>query len=312
MLLIRNLDELHEPLLRPVLTIGNFDGVHRGHLALFERVKERAKAIEGQSAVMTFDPHPLKLLRPQEAPAIITPSPKKIELIEKAGIDVVFCLNFTDGFAAIGAEDFVRDILVGRVGIKEIVVGYDYVFGHARKGDISLLKKLGQEMGFLVHVIPPISLDGNTVSSTAVRSMLKDGNMRDASAMLGRFHEISGVVIKGMNRGGRLLGFPTANLKSQDELIPRSGVYAARARLEDGIYDAVVNIGYNPTFPEKNFSIEAHLLEFSGDLVGKPLSLILIERIRDEVTFKDVESLAAQIARDVDSAKKVLKTAPSS
>ncbi|RJR20556.1 MAG: bifunctional riboflavin kinase/FAD synthetase [Desulfobacteraceae bacterium] len=308
MQLIRSLDELEKPLSNPVLTIGNFDGVHRGHLAIFNKVKERAGAIGGQSAVMTFDPHPMKLLRPDEAPPMITEVPRKLELIGEAGIDVIFCLKFNENFAAISAADFIKDILVRRIGVREIVVGYDYVFGNKRQGDIELLRKMGSETGFLVHVMPPISMDGTTVSSTAVRRLVKDGSLREAAVLLGRYHQISGTVVRGMNRGGRLLGFPTANLSTSDELIPRSGVYAVKAQVDGRTFDGVANIGCNPTFPEKKFSVEAHLFGFSGDLVGKNMALILIERLRDEKTFESLEALASQIKRDADAARKILSS----
>jgi riboflavin kinase/FMN adenylyltransferase len=306
MRLIRNLDELEKPLTNPVLTIGNFDGVHRGHLALFDKVKERAKALSGQSAVMTFDPHPLKRLRPDAAPPMITDVPRKLELIGNAAIDVIFCLPFTEQFASVSAEKFVQDILVGRIGVKELVVGYDYVFGNRRKGDIALLKEMGSNLGFSVHVMAPVSIDGTTVSSTAVRHLVREGDLKEASVLLGRYHEITGRVVRGMNRGGRLLGFPTANLIANEELIPRTGVYCGRARAEGRIFDCVVNIGYNPTFPEGKFSIEAHLLGFEGDLVGKEISLILVERIRDEKAFKTIQALSDQIARDVEAARVLL------
>ncbi len=308
MRLIRNLDELEKPLLNPVLTIGNFDGVHRGHLALFDKVKERAKAIRGQSAVMTFDPHPLKRLRPKDAPPMITDVPHKLELIANAAIDVIFCLAFTEKFAAVSAEDFIEDILVKRIGVKELVVGYDYVFGNKRKGDIALLREMGSKLGFSLHVMPPVSVEGATVSSTAVRRLVRDGDLKEASVLLGRYHEISGRVVKGMNRGGRLLGFPTANLIAVETLIPRTGVYCGRASVEGKAFDCVVNIGYNPTFPEGKFSIEAHLLAFDGDLVGKELSLILFERIRDERAFKTPEALSDQIAMDVETARRLLSS----
>ncbi|NCO60426.1 MAG: riboflavin biosynthesis protein RibF [Deltaproteobacteria bacterium CG23_combo_of_CG06-09_8_20_14_all_51_20] len=306
MRLIRNLDELEKPLINPVLTIGNFDGVHRGHLALFDMVKERAKAIRGLSAVMTFDPHPLKRLRPNDAPPMITDVRRKLELIGNASIDVILCLPFTEEFASISAEDFIQYILVKRIGVKELVVGYDYVFGNKRRGDIELLRKMGATLGFSLHVMSPVSIEGTTVSSTSVRRLVRDGELKAASILLGRYHEITGKVVKGMGRGGRLLGFPTANLTANEELIPRTGVYCGRAVAEGRVFDCVVNIGYNPTFPEGRFSIEAHLLGFDGNLVGKEISLILLERIRDEKAFKTIKELSDQIARDVEEAKALL------
>jgi riboflavin kinase/FMN adenylyltransferase len=252
--IIYDLNELKEPLKNPVLTIGNFDGVHKGHLVLFDRVKARAKAINGQSAVMTFEPHPIKVMKPGNGPPLITPIKQKLDLISSAGIDVIFCIPFTRQFASISAEDFVQDILVGRLGIKEIVVGYDYTFGYKRLGNISLLQEMGDKLGFTVHVVDPMRLDNALVSSTSIRELVQEGNLSEAKKLLGRDYQICGTVIKGKNRGGRLLGFPTANLKLIDELIPRGGVYAVTAIINDKTYFGVTNIGYNPTFGDEALS----------------------------------------------------------
>ena len=307
MRIVYDLNELTEPLSNPVLTIGNFDGVHKGHLALFNKVMERAKAINGQSVVMTFDPHPIKVMSPGNGPPLITPIEQKLELISNTGIDVILCLAFTPEFASMSAEEFVQDILMDRIGVSEIVVGYDYTFGHMRQGDVSLLREMGDKLGFRVHVTGPIHLDDAVVSSTSIRKFVQQGNLIDAKKFLGRDYQIYGTVIKGKGRGGRLLGFPTANLKPVDELIPRRGVYAVTVRIDDKNYCGVTNIGYNPTFGDDALSVETHLLDFSENIVGKMIKIRFIQRLRDEKTFSDVKELSEQITQDVEQARELMQ-----
>jgi riboflavin kinase/FMN adenylyltransferase len=307
--MILELDALRAPLTNPVLTIGNFDGVHRGHLALFEKVKARAAAIGGQSAVMTFDPHPLRIMKPGNGPPLITPTEQKLSLIEQAGIEVIFCIPFNKTFAAISAEAFVKDILVGRVGIREIVVGYDYSFGHNRRGNIHMLREMGRDLGFFVHVVEPVRVQDTLVSSTMIRRLVLEGDLTTTRGLLGRNYQISGTVVKGKNRGGRLLGFPTANLRPVDALIPKQGVYAVTVLVDEGLHDGVTNIGYNPTFGDAALSVETHLLDFSGDLLGKTIRVNFIQRLRDEKTFPNVEALSAQIGLDIIEARRLLKAA---
>jgi riboflavin kinase/FMN adenylyltransferase len=301
---IYNLEKLRRPLKNPVLTIGNFDGVHRGHLALFEQVKERAKALHGQSAVMTFEPHPVQVMKPGNGPRIITPTPQKLELIEKAGIEVLLCLPFTREFAAIAARDFVKVILVDRIGIKELVVGYDYTFGHNREGNISLLREMGDQLGFVVHLVGPVHVNHTLVSSTSIRDLLQDGKLDEARVLLGRDYQLLGTVVRGHNRGGRVLGFPTANLQIKDELLPRVGVYAVTVIIDGKMYNGVTNVGYNPTFGDTPLTVETHILDFSGDLLGKTIRVNFLKRLRDEKTFHSVEDLSDQISRDIREAKK--------
>jgi riboflavin kinase/FMN adenylyltransferase len=305
--MILELEALHGPLINPVLTIGNFDGVHRGHLALFEKVKARATAIGGQSVVMTFDPHPLRVMKPGNGPPLITPTEQKLRLVEEAGIEVIVCIPFNKTFAAISAESFVEDILVGRLGIREIVVGYDYSFGHNRRGNIGMLREMGRDLGFLVHVVEPVRIKDTLVSSTTIRRLVEQGDLPTTQVLLGRSYQISGTVVKGKNRGGRLLGFPTANLRPVDTLIPKRGVYAVTVLVDGRLHDGVTNIGYNPTFGDAPLSIETHILDFSGDLLGKTMKVNFIQRLRDEKTYPDVEALAAQIALDIVEARRLLQ-----
>lgn len=307
MTLISDLDQLEGPLTNPVLTIGNFDGMHKGHLALFDKVKERAKSLQGQSAIMTFEPHPIKVIMPGNGPPLITPIQQKLRLMEGTGIDVIFCLPFTKEFAAISARDFVKDILVDKIGIKEIVVGYDYTFGHGREGNIQLLKEMGSHFGFTVHVVDPVRINNTLVSSTSIRNLVQEGNLKEAKKLLGRDYQISGTVVKGKDRGDRLLGFSTANLELIDELTPGVGVYAVSIHIDDQTYYGLTNIGYNPTFGEGTFSVETHILDFSRDLLGKTIRVDFIERLRDEKTFESAKELAEQIGKDIVRARELFK-----
>lgn len=302
---IYNLKDLRSPLKNSVLTIGNFDGVHKGHISLFDRVKQISKAINGQSAVMTFEPHPIKVMKPGNGPPLITPIKQKLRLISEAGIDVIFCIPFTREFASIPARDFVKDILADVIGVKELVVGYDYTFGNKRRGDTGLLRRMGEELGFKVHVIEPIYLDKTLVSSTSIRNFVQQGNLAEAKKLLGRDYEISGTVKKGAGRGGKLLGIPTANLLPVDELIPRRGVYAVIAVLDDRNYFGVCNIGYNPTFGVNALSIETHLLDFNEDILGDALTIRFISPLREEKTFHNAQELRDQIKQDVQRTKEL-------
>jgi riboflavin kinase / FMN adenylyltransferase len=283
--------------------------VHRGHLALFEKVKSRAAAIGGQSVVMTFDPHPLRVMKPGNGPPLITPTEQKLKLVERAGIEIILCIPFNKTFAAISAESFVKDILVGRVGIREIVVGYDYSFGHNRRGNIDMLREMGKDLGFVVHVVEPIRVRDTLVSSTMIRTLVLEGDLTTTRHLLGRDYQISGTVVKGKNRGGRLLGFPTANLRPVDALIPKRGVYVVTVLVDGRLHDGVTNIGFNPTFGDEALSVETHILDFSGDLLGKTIRVNFIQRLRDELTFPNVEALSAQIGQDILEARRLLDAA---
>lgn len=305
--IIHDLAELQSPLRKPVLTIGNFDGVHRGHLALFERVKIRARTIGGVSVVMTFQPHPIKIMKPEKAPLLITPTQQKLALIAQAAIHTILCLPFDATFAAISSENFVQDILVGKIGVKELVVGYDYTFGHNRTGDIELLRGMGKSLGFQVHVVQPVLMGKRVVSSTSIRELIRAGELAEAKKLLGRDYQICGTVVKGKNRGGRLLGFPTANLELVDELTPKEGVYAVKVVIDDRLYNGVTNIGHNPTFGQGPLSIETHILDYSGDLLGQTIRVNFMHRLRAEKTYKGIEELARQIHLDIKVAREHLE-----
>jgi riboflavin kinase/FMN adenylyltransferase len=306
--IIEGIQNIHRELKNPVLTIGNFDGVHRGHQALFQRVLDRARSVRGESVVMTFRPHPLDVLAPGKGPLSLTPHGKRLELIESCGIDVTIVIPFDLEFARISARDFVRGLLVETLRARTVVVGHDYRFGRGREGDIDYLRKLGSECGFDVETVSGIRIDGTVVSSTAIRELIRDGDLKEAGRLLGRFYEVEGRVVKGRERGGRLLGFPTANIGicATCQASPRQGVYAVEVELEGMKYKGAANLGYNPTFGDTDLSLEVHILDFSGDIYGKPLLVRFIDRLRDEKKFSGPEELAAQIKKDVLRAREIL------
>ena len=289
----------------PVVTLGNFDGVHLGHQSIFKQVVAWALSSGGSSAVFTFEPHPLKVLAPTRSPKLLSTFREKMEQIEASGMDAVVCAHFTPEFASQAPEEFVREVLVETVGVKALFVGHDYAFGKDRRGDIPFLRETGARHGFEVHVVGPVKVEGIVVSSTKIRQLITDGEVCLASKLLGRPYSIEGTVIPGHARG-RLLGFPTANITTPNELPPKEGVYAVTILVEGKEYKGVANIGKNPTFDDVSASFEAHIFEFNGDLYGKFLKMKFIKRVRDEVRFASADELVAQIQKDVERVKSVL------
>jgi len=288
------------------VTIGNFDGVHVGHQALLNKLIERARTLGVDSVVLTFDPHPLKVLK-GSCPPFITPMSQKLELLEKQGIDITLTLRFDEAFAQISARTFVEDILIGALKMREMVIGYDYGFGRGREGNYHLLQRMGKEYGFVVWRVEPIYVNGEVVSSTRVRNLVQAGRVWEVRTLLGRFYQVSGKVIEGFRRGGPLLGIPTANLKLVDELFPKEGVYAVWVEVGEEIYEGVANIGYNPTFGNNVLSVETHILDFSRDIYGEKIRVHFVDRIRDERRFSSVEELKTQILKDIDAGREILK-----
>ncbi len=307
MKIFRDLQEIKSPFENGCVTIGNFDGVHLGHQLLFAEVVEGARKCGGTSVAVTFDPHPLQVLR-SEGIKLISTCEQKIELIEHAGIDVLVIIPFSRQFAGISATHFVDEILLATIGVKQLVVGYDYAFGKGRSGNIDFLKEQGAAKGFSVSVVAAHHEGGMLVSSTKVRELVAKGRMADARMLLGRHYQIRGEVQLGKQRGGSEIGFPTANLSMDSEdLIPRMGVYVCQVICEGVCYGGVLNIGVNPTFDEGVLVAETHIFDFNQDIYGKPIKLNLLRFLRGEEKFSGVEELAAQIARDVVDAKAVLR-----
>jgi len=291
---------------RTVVTIGNFDGVHLGHQAILARVCKRAKELEAQAVAVTFDPHPLKVLRPEmDLPMLTTPE-QKVALLTATGVDAVVVLPFTPEFAGLPARDFVQRYFLERLRAREVVVGHDYCFGRARAGNIDLLKEMGRTHGFTVQVVWAVEVQDAVVSSSLIRAMLRLGKVEEAARLLGRTYEVQGRVVQGKGRGAKVLGVPTANLRPDNELLPATGIYAVKVRRGDKTILGAANIGTCPTFEGGVCSLEVHLLDFSGDLYGEELQVEFVARLREERRFPSIEALAAQIKADILAARKAL------
>ncbi len=305
----RSLNEITRPLTRPVITIGNFDGVHLGHQTLFATLRERAQAVAGQSVVLTFDPHPIKLMRPEKQLPLLTTTAQKIRLLGNLRMDILIVHPFTLEFGALPAREFVQEYLVRKLGVQEVVIGHDYRFGRQREGNIALLHTLGEEFGFPVHVVDAIQIQGQVVSSTLIRRLLQAGQVREAQTYLGRAFEVTGKVVPGHGRGARLLGFPTANIALDNGLLlPASGIYAVWTELRGQVYAGVANIGTCPTFDNQQVTLEVYILDFNEDIYGESLAVRFIQRLRDEQRFPDLNALVAQIRQDVAAARRIIHT----
>jgi riboflavin kinase/FMN adenylyltransferase len=306
MIVVTNPQELTEAVGPCCVTIGNFDGVHMGHQKLIRTVVEKAQDQGLASVVVTFDPHPLRVLRGHKTPPFITLTRQKLELISALGPDAAVVLPFDKAMAALTPEQFVDKYLVQGLSMRDLVIGYDYALGKGRSGNFAALQELGRLYGYNVQRLDPVLVEGAVVSSTRIRHMVEAGDVWDVRPLLGRFYQVSGQVIRGHDRGGRLLGFPTANLKLVDELFPKPGVYAIWARTAAGLSKGVANIGRNPTFDNDALSVEAHLLDFEGDLYDSRLRVHFVQRIRDERKFAGFEELKARIHRDIELARRIL------
>ncbi|MEN6348036.1 MAG: bifunctional riboflavin kinase/FAD synthetase [Syntrophomonas sp.] len=281
------------------LALGNFDGVHRGHQKLFHELVHKAKSGQGIAAAFIFDPHPIKILRPDKAPKLLATPERQAQLFSEAGIELLIYATFNREISCWSPEEFVEKILVNRLNTKEAFVGFNYSFGYKGAGTPDYLKKLGEKHGFGVNIIPPVEINGEVVSSSLIRQALERGDIVYAREMLGYYPLISGRVIEGEHRGATI-GFPTANLGvGADFNVPGKGVYAARAVLNDRCYKAAINIGNKPTFhDEYPTSIEAHLIDFEQQIYGEELSLFFIEKIRNEKKFDSFQELVEQIKLD--------------
>jgi riboflavin kinase/FMN adenylyltransferase len=309
---INDLNDISTPFKRAVITIGNFDGVHLGHQALFKEVVSKSREIDGAAVAMTFEPHPMQVLKRNYQPPLITLLEQKIELIGRTGIDFLICVPFTRQFAALTPREFVEDILIRRIGMAVIIVGRDYSFGRHREGNVRLLRTFAEIFDFeliLADWIQRGEAEEGRISSTKIRELVMDGRVDAVRPMLGRYYQLRGQVASGRNRGGRLLGFPTANLNLQDELCPKAGVYAVTVEWNGRAYDGVANIGWSPTFDDHVFTVEAHILDFDENIYGQQIRVNFIKRIRDELKFSSVEELAQQIQKDVNVTRQILRLA---
>ncbi|MGE5390023.1 MAG: bifunctional riboflavin kinase/FAD synthetase [Deltaproteobacteria bacterium] len=299
MLVIREVDNYTADGRSLYLALGNFDGVHLGHQQLIRELVAQSRNEGGRAAAFIFEPHPSRVLAPDRAPNLLVTADRKAELLRESGLDILIYNSFTMDMARTSPREFVENILVNKLGVRQVYVGFNYTFGHKGAGTPQILEELGHEYGFGVRIIPPVEVDGEVVSSSLIRSYLEKGQIEVAVKLLGYYPMIEGLVVQGEKRGSTI-GFPTANLAVPADLsIPNRGVYSARAEVEAKIYKAAVNIGNKPTFhADYPICVEAHLIDFAGDLYGKQVRLFFRHKIRDEKKFSGVEELMAQIARD--------------
>jgi riboflavin kinase/FMN adenylyltransferase len=304
---------LFRPLSAPAICLGNFDGVHVGHQRLFERTVAAAERLGGDAVVYTFEPHPARVLAPDLAPPLITDRARKLELIAAAGIDVCILEPFTPELAAIEPNAFLDDIIVGVLGARAVIVGYDFTFGHDRAGTTDVLRARGAELGFEVEVVPQLTVDGLVASSTKIRDFALLGKLDGVRMLLGRNFDIDGEVVPGDGRG-RQIGVPTANVSvDADMLLPKPGVYAVMTTLLETSeqFAGVANLGTRPTFVSAGaLSLEVHMFDFDRDIYGSRVRVELVERIRGEQKFDGIDALVAQIRADVERAKQILQGDP--
>ncbi|WP_291319133.1 bifunctional riboflavin kinase/FAD synthetase [Desulfonatronospira sp.] len=306
-MIVYDIDALTDKIEGSALTIGNFDGVHVGHQQLIQQVKKRAKRMGLSSIVVTFDPHPLRVLVGTKTPPFITLTQHKLELIQETGVDFILCMTFNKAIASMEPEDFVYQLLVQKLKLRELIVGYDYVFGKNRRGNFHLLQQLGQKYDFSVDQFMPVMVDEAIVSSTRIRDLVESGRVWEVRPLLGRFYSAEGRVTTGRRRGGSLLGFPTANILLQEELFPSTGVYAVWAEIAGRVHAAVANIGYNPTFGNDYLSVEVHIFDFHQDVYNRNIKVYFVQRLRSEKKFAGIEELKAQITQDCNLARDILK-----
>jgi riboflavin kinase/FMN adenylyltransferase len=307
MQLVESYDSVPARLKGSVVALGNFDGVHLGHKAVIGKARELARASGSPSAVLTFEPHPRIVFKPDQPPFRLTPKDQKAKFIGQEGIDCCVMQAFDIGFSRMSATEFVEKILVSGMGASHLVVGYDFKFGKGREGNCDFLQANAAEFGFSTTRVDPLNdRDGNPLSSTRVREALLAGDLAQAEAILGRQHEIAGEVMEGDKRG-RTIGFPTANIGLADYQRPRFGVYSVRAEMPDGrLVDGVANIGSRPTVDGKDERLEVHLFDLDEDLYGKRLSIRLCSFIRPEMKFSSFDELKSRIAEDAQTARSVL------
>jgi riboflavin kinase/FMN adenylyltransferase len=296
-----------------IITVGTFDGVHRGHQDVLARLVARAAERSLPSVLVTFDPHPLEIVNPQAAPALLTVGDEKLEVLAESGVDYAIVIPFTLAFSRLSAEAFVNDVLRARYGMRELLIGHDHGFGRGRSGDIDMLQSLGAAGGFQVDVVPPVEAsDGRAVSSTFIRRAVAGGDLARAALGLGRYYSLSGRVVQGAQRG-RELGYRTLNIAppSPRKLLPPEGVYAVRAQTHLGAFGGMMNLGGRPTFGDDERVLEVHLFDADGDWYGRTVRVDFVARLRDTVRFADAASLVRQLRRDEEAARRALTASTS-
>jgi len=302
--IIRGFENLPDEIRGGALTIGNFDGVHLGHARIARRLVALARQLAGPAVVFTFDPHPVRLLRPELAPPPLTWTERKAELLSALGIDWIIAYPTDEALLALGPEEFYDEIVRRRLDAQALVEGPNFFFGKDRRGDVALLTELAERDRIEVVIVEPYILDGQIVSSSRVRTAIQAGEVASAARMLTQPYRIRGMVTHGAGRGNRI-GFPTANLHAIDTLLPAEGVYAGRAWLEDRAWPAAINIGGNPTFGEGQLKVEVHLLDFGESIYGVPLEVDFLERVRKTRSFSTVAQLQQQLQADIGQVRRI-------
>jgi len=288
-----------------VVTIGNFDGVHRGHMEIFRHLIFRGVQRGLQTVVVTFEPHPLKVLSAESMPPRITTFEQKCALIASAGVEYLVVVPFTAEFARMSADDFVRNMLCDSLGLRHIIIGHDYAFGKGREGNFKTLERIGIERGFTLEDMEPVGEEGLVFSSSLARRLIAAGDMEGASGVLGRYHMISGTVVHGRDIG-RSLGYPTANMATHNELLPPDGVYAVMVSVDNRLVKGACSIGLNPTFDGGTRSIEVFMLDFADQIYGREIAVWFVQRLRDMKKYSDADALVSAIARDVQHTREIL------
>lgn len=292
-----------------VVTVGTFDGVHAGHRAIMDTVIRKADKREARSVIVTFDPHPREIINPGDAGIkLLTTLQERREILEELGIDTMVVIPFDRDFSLLSSEEFIRDIIYKKIGVSEIVIGYDHHFGKDREGSIETVERLGKEMGFETYVVSKKEVGAQTVSSTAIRNAIsEEGNVEQAAEFLQRLYRLNGTVIHGDKRG-KEIGYPTANIKPEDtrKIIPKDGVYAVGVRYEGNWYKGMMNIGTRPTFDDSQRTLEVHLFDFNEDIYGKEVQVRFVKRIRNEKKFSGKDELVSQLKEDEKTAKEIL------
>ena len=306
MIVFKGIENITDAFCRSFVTIGNFDGVHLSHQFICRKLADEAKNAGTKSLIITFDPHPKMILHPAIRPFyLITTLEEKLKLLEDCGIDGTLVIPFSLDYSKVTAEQFVREFLGEKLAIKKIIIGHDYTFGRGKKGNSDYLISCGREMGFAVEVVDAFKVGEDIISSTLVRNLIIKGDFKTVTNLLGRWYNVAGTVVSGRGRGVGL-GFPTANIDPEKELLPPAGIYAAFVDVEGKRYMAALNIGEKPTFADYTFTFEVHLLDFSGDLRGKRLNTEFVEKLREIIKFDSPEMLKKQIAADVEKARSIL------
>jgi len=297
--------------LNTVLTVGTFDGVHEGHKVLIEAVVDRADELSARSVIVTFDPHPRDIINPgSEGIQLLSTLPERCELLADLGIDEMVVIPFDRDFSLLSSEEFIRDIIYEKIGVREFIIGYDHQFGKDREGTIETVRSLGDDLDFSANVISRQEVENQTVSSTSVRKALQEeGDAEKAAKFLGRNYILNGTVVHGEKRGGKI-GFPTANIHTDQakKIIPKIGVYAVWIRIDKIYYPAMMNIGKRPTFEGENMTMEVHIFDFDKGIYGKEVQTQFVKRLRDEIKFNGIKELKDQLKKDQSEAEKILKS----